>query len=222
MDTQDLIQLIAQEVIKKLGELDIEKNRPEKILIADNRSIENEKLYEKLVPIWKNTKFIDHFSYEGCKNLDYIIIPNLYNKDLARIALGIDEGEVASVVIEGILHGKKIIVLEDGIYYRKFEDSFNPHFYNLLRSYEKSLIDFDIEIIKEENLFHFLKNQEKSKKENIRIKNKINKKVVTQVDIEKLYNKGFQTIYINEKSILSPLAQDYIRMEKIDILREQG
>ncbi|WP_129599619.1 hypothetical protein [Anaerophilus nitritogenes] len=220
MNTQNLIQLIAQEVIKKLGEFDIEKNRSEKILIADSRSIENEKLYEKLTSIWKNTKFIDHFSHEDCKDLDYIIVPNISNKDLARIAQGIDEGEVASVVVDGILYGKKIIVLEDGIYYRKFEASSNPHFYNLLRNYEKTLIDFDIEIIKEENLFHFLKNQEKNKKENMTMENKINKKVITQVDVEKLYDQGFQTIYINEKSILSPLAQDYIRMEKIDILRE--
>lgn len=226
MEIDNLVKLVTEEVLKKLDLFNDERKqlKSKKILILDNLFNENEKLYKKIASKWENTRFLNEINIKNeIESFDYIIVPKLSNKDLASIALAIDNSQISTIITDGLLYGKEIVVIKEGIYYRKFKKCINNSFYNMLETYEKQLINFGINIIKEENLFSILENNEgkdkNSMSKQILNENKITKKVVIESDIIKLFEQGYKEICVNEKAIVSPLALDYIKLNGINIIR---
>ncbi|WP_432408078.1 hypothetical protein [Wukongibacter sp. M2B1] len=237
MNTESLIKIITEEVLKRVTMLSSQdsKEKSKSILILDLISNQNMESYGEIKSKWSNTKFLDDYSQvDGVDSFDYIIIPELSNRDLVNIALGDSKSEASEVIIDGIFKGKKIIVLEEGICYRKFKSTVNENFFNMFKEYEEKIVSFGLEIVSKEKLMDCLDNEEpkeklqdrsceetkrssKKEKEETIVEPSINKKVVSESDIEKLWIQGYSTIKIDKKSIITPLAKDFIRTNEIDI-----
>ncbi|WIF95531.1 hypothetical protein [Caminicella sporogenes] len=229
MNTDKLISIITEEVLKRITVLSLQnsKDKSKSILILD--SISNKNSYDEIISKWKDIKFLDDYCHEeGVDLFDYIIVPKLSSKDLVGIAIGDIRSDVSEIIIDGVFKGKKVIVFEEGISYRKFKNTANKNFFNMFKGYEEKIISFGIEIVRKKDLTECLDNGYcKSENEISNETNKvleeiikeavITKKVISEKDIENLWNKGYKTIAIDKKSIITPLAKDFIRTNQINI-----
>ncbi|WDV45092.1 hypothetical protein PV797_16420 [Clostridiaceae bacterium M8S5] len=217
MDIKHIIEMVTKEVLNRLesaGEIKDSK----KVLIAGNKSKEYEKLYELLSINYSNILFLDQIGQGvDLAQIDYIIVPKLENNALAKLALGVADDEVTLAISETLLRGKQITLLEEGIAYRKFKGLANASYYDMFKSYEEKLKEYGMTIIKQEDL-HL---QKSKTDETLKIgKTVINKKIIVESDVKKVYEAGHDTIQINDKSIISPLASDYIKINDINITKK--
>lgn len=239
MNTEALIKIITEEVLKRVSMLSpqVGKEKSKSILILDSSSNQNKSLYEAITSRWRDTKFLDHCSLDnGIEAFDYIIVPELSNKDLVNMALGAPQGEICEAIVDAILQGKNIMVLEEGICYRKFKDTANENFLNMFKAYEEKTLSFGVEILSAEDIVEYLEGrssnegmQNKAVEEN-ESKNQekldsnqeaeINAKVVSEGNLERLWSKGYKNISVDEKSIITPLAMDFIRINGINIIKK--
>ncbi|WP_432663248.1 hypothetical protein R9X47_22050 [Wukongibacter baidiensis] len=240
MNTDSLIKIITEEVIKRLSILNQERHqeKAESILILDRVSEKKQDNYEIIKSKWSKTKFLDDYLREdGIDLFDYIIVPNLSNKDLASIAVGNPQSEISQIIIESIFLGKTVIVLEEGICYREFESTANKNFFNMFKAYEEKIVGFGVDVVREEELMAYLDKgackeevKDESKPEAIKAQKQegaevtqkatISRKLISERDIEKLWNRGYKTISTDKRSIITPLAIDFIRRNEINIIRK--
>lgn len=168
------------------------------------------------------------FSYEDHMELGDIVIITDFKIDLmSNIATLSGENKKAQYVIKMLLQGKKVYVFEDGIEYKKYKGTSPKSLYNEFLAYENKLKSFGINFIKclseieiksykEEYLSNECVDVEDNKRSNFYIKNK---KVISEGDLIKPYLDGKRTIVIDKKSIITPLAEDYIRIHNLIVKR---
>lgn len=229
MNTDSLINIITEEVLKRITMLSSEnlKERSKRILILDSIANKNKYNHGEVISKYSDTKFLDDYSNkEGVDSFDYIIAPELSNNDLVSIAIGVSESEISKIIIDAILKGKKVIVLEEGMYYKKFKDTANKNFFSMLKGYEEKIISFGIEIVRKEELADCLDEEKikvstetlnKELDQNQAKEIMITKRVICEREIEQLWKKGYRTIVVDKKSIITPLAKDFIRNYEINI-----
>ena len=168
------------------------------------------------------------FSYEDHMELGDIVIITDFKIDLmSNIATLSGENKKAQYIIKMLLQGKKIYVFEDGIEYKKYKGTSPKSLYNEFLDYENKLKSFGINFIKclseieiksykEEYLSNECVDVEDNKRSNFYIKNK---KVISEGDLIKPYLDGKRTIIIDKKSIITPLAEDSVRIHNLIVKR---
>lgn len=223
MKVDNLVRIIAQEVLKQIKESKEYSSiiKKKNILILDDRTEKDYKDYEDIIIGGANIEFFDEFQCNNLDSYDYILVPCLSNRDLSSIALGLEQSKISSTIIEGILRGKKIIIFEKGIEYRKFEATANAAFFNVFREYEEKLCGFGIEIMARECISMIIENlgsKDKFESKDSIKKLTIDKKVITEKDIYDIYNNGCKTIYLSKESIITPLAKDFIKLNRIHVI----
>lgn len=256
---EKLINAITEEVMKRLKELihneeeKCEKKLP-KLLCID---LENKDIYDELAE-----KFEIH-SLEYKEDLDAydgIVLGKLGNRELTNLALGSHCGVREQVIIDSILRGKNIYILEEEIQYRKFQSTCNKVFYRLYQQYEAKILSYGIKLVKKDDILERLcdkkivkihnedsiiqteKILEKSLNNTIQVQNKdeninyveentfykesdniksitLDKRLIIETDLKKMRKKGIKEVIISSNSIITPLAKDYIRVNKLKVTR---
>lgn len=214
MEKDILVQKIVSEVLKKIEE--DKKVRERKILFLEEESEEIKLKYSLFISDWEEIDFIDE-GIDEIKNYNLIICPKLSIMDLVDITNGRPSSKISSIIIEAILYGMKIICLEEGIYYREFSSSSNEKFYSMMAEYEKKLLSFGVEVIKCSQIKNSLNNIYGENKSSCKEDGYVDKNVVTQSDIESLYDNGYRKIYIKKDSLITPLAKDYVNMNHLEL-----
>lgn len=214
MEKDILVQKIVSEVLKKIEEDKEIKER--KILFLEEGLEETKLKYSLFISDWDEIDFIDE-GIDEIKNYDLIICPKLPIMDLVDIANGRPSSKISSIIIEAILYGVKVICLEEGIYYRKFKNLSNEKFYLMMTGYEKKLLSFGVEIVKCSQIKNSLNNIYEENKSSCDKDVYLDKKVVTQSDIERLYDNGHRKICIKKDSLITPLAKDYVNMNHLEL-----
>lgn len=209
MDIEKFIETITRKVIEEL-----EKNKKEekKILLLTSNKDEVKNKYSLFISKWEKVDFI-HDDKISIDSYSIILCPELMNEDLIDIAIGKQNSIISSIIVEAILRGKKIICMEEGLLYKNFENSSNKNFYNIFEEYKKKLESYGIEFIKYTELGNIINSLEN--RENGIVP--INRKVITESDIEKVWLDGINNIKISRSSIITPLAEDYIVDKQIKI-----
>lgn len=217
MDTKELIEYITKEVMKRIQNTNTDKlnERKDKILTVDF-SIEN--VLEKV----KEDFYIDHLEDLNedvvVDSYKCILIGSMTNKELVNIALGLPNDKISSIIIDFILRGKRVYVLNEGIKYHKYNDSSNISFYNMMKSYEERLETFGINFVNEKDISGLFADNIRAK-ESVDENNQyvIKEKIVTESLIRQIYQGGYTEIVTNKATIITPLAKDYIRTNGIGI-----
>lgn len=221
MDTKELIEYITKEVMKRIQNTNTDKlnERKDKILTVDI-SIEN--VLEKV----KEDFYIDHLEDLNedvvVDSYKYILIGSMTNKELVNIALGLPNDKISSIIIDFILRGKRVYVLNEGIKYHKYKDSSNIPFYNMMKSYEERLETFGINFVNEKEISGLFADNMRAKEsvdENVDKNNQyvIKEKIVTESLIRQIHQGGYTEVVTNKATIITPLAKDYIRTNGIGI-----
>lgn len=206
MEIEDSIKLIIDRVMEILKEDEIKGTKDILFLCKE----EDKERYSLFIPDWSGIRFIGEEKY-GFKT---IILPCLSNKDLIDIVSGAGETRESIIVVNGIMEGKRIIILEEGIYFKRFKDSCNPNFYNMMENYIGRIKSFGIIFAKGEDLEKHIKH----------IKNEepyygLNKTLITQSDLENIILSNGLIIKINKNATITPLAMDTIKEKQWIISR---
>lgn len=221
MDYDKLVDLIVQEIYKKF-----EQN--------NNSQLNNKK---NMVILWdenldKYKKFQDEFnlnSYNNeIKDCDILIIGGLCLRGLSNLALGTSVSEEERFILRMLMKGKYVYLIEEGLEYRKYKKSAPKTLYNKYIRFEEDLRSYGIQIIKDFSMIALnLKDQnviEKDMEEKIEsnqcsVTELTNKKVISESDLRKPQMKGLKTIIVDKKSIITPLANDFIKIHHLKVKR---
>lgn len=233
MDFDKLVALITEQVLNNIKN---NTSTKKKVLILSNEN--NNKIQELL-----GNEF-DLEYYEDNVDLDsyeHIICPKLCTNGLASLALGIGSSKMLSKMIEAIFMGKNVMVLEEGMEYRKFKVTAPKTLYKTFLEYEEKVRNFGVIIVPTYSLKDELNN--KKTKNNlvetatVKVNNDLvfhqevqaseikdslyirNKKLIAESDLRKIYMNGVRNVTVDKNSILTPLAKDFIRINHLNITR---
>lgn len=224
MEYDNLVNLIVEEIYNKIRESPRNNNTRKKAVVMQKDNIE--KYYEILGNEY------DLVSYdESIKDCDVLIVPRLCLRGMGNLANLTCSTKEEHFIIKVLMNGKKVYIMEDGMYYKKYKNTAPKQLYNKYLDFERQLISYGIEILS--SSFNNTYGVEDDKyQNNIKdINSKIsmsksseitNKKLISEADIRKQYISGSRTIVIDSKSIVTPLARDFIRNNHIEIMRKSG
>ena len=209
MDNEVLIESILKKVseeLKKIEEVEMTKsNNDEKIVnfLGDDTLLKDE--LSKKVKIQDNLNLRNKWSdISDDSNSKKIIISTLCIDGLISIAQG-----KKNFVIDTLLNGGQVYVVEEGIIYKQYT---TPKM--LLKTYDEYLEkikSYGIKIIKRNDVSTLFE-----KKEEISIYG-----IITESKLRKLDLRN-KKIILNSNNKITSLAQDYIKQNNIEVQSERG
>ncbi len=223
MDQEKLIESIIKEVMLRLVEQhtinDLENAiRKEKILAIamSDHQILSEIRHRYRIDFYEGHK--EHEEPIDIHVYDAILLGSISHQELVHISMGLANNPVSSLVIEAILSGKKIYILNEGITYQRYEDTSNTNFYNMLKGYEEQLKAFGIEWIDANEIVEKIENSEAIDEEKMTEQYVVQVKIITESLAKQYQEKGCKRLLINKNTIVTPLAWDYLRDKKIKMI----
>lgn len=222
MNYDKLVDLIVQEVYKKLqeGVKSTTKNKTAVIigecdLTAAGKALEG--CYNVV-------------AYNKDEKADVIVVSALTIKAMANLATLTGTNDEENFIVKSLMEGKKVYILKDGIEYRKYKNTAPKALYNKYLEFEKELKLYGVNIIehisccmesdiKQETTVEASPIEELSLGEaalNLELRNK---KLISEADIRKPFKNGMKFLIIDKKSILTPLANDFIRIHNLKVKR---
>ena len=222
MEYDNLVNIIVEELYKKLKETPSNDTRKKAVVLEKN--------IDKYYKMLGNEYEIVSYS-ENIKDCDVVIVPTLCLKGMGNLANLTCSTKEEHFIIKMLMKGKKIYILEEGMYYKKYKNTAPKQLYSKYLEFERQLINYGIEILGSSL------NNTYTLQDNIYIDNKLdnapkrvanktaeitNKKLISESDIRRQYITGSNVIVIDSKSIITPLARDFIRLNHIEIMRKSG
>ncbi|MCM1991239.1 hypothetical protein [Oceanirhabdus seepicola] len=237
MDMEKLVNDITEEVMIRVKELPNQVNIDlQRILVAaSNESEMYKSILNKLDTFPREIDSLENLNQDlDC--YEDIILCGLDNRELANLALGVECGQKEHIAIKGILKGKRIFLIEEGIEYRQYQNTANKVFFSMYMEYERKLISYGITLVKKENILKVLNNKNdcsalqcgcvlelqnelKDLEEGTSIFDFTDKKLVSEADLKKMFKSGIESIKIRKRTVVTPLAKDFIRTNHMNVSR---
>lgn len=238
MNYDNLVDLIMEEIYKKINSNELKvSNKPKAVVVFEQ---DNNK-FDLLKDEFEIVKFD-----KSIRECEIVIVSRLCMRGLSNLALGNSTSDEERFILKMIMKGKKVYVLDEGIEYKKYKDTAPKTLYKKFISFEDEVRKFGVEIIKDLNTItknklnvkSELVNTIGSKKEdtkalnkdalkltsveNMKIDNEFsldlrNKKLISEADLRKPTINGVKNILVNKKSIITPLAVDFMRIHHLKL-----
>ncbi|CEH34073.1 TIGR02536 family ethanolamine utilization protein [Romboutsia lituseburensis] len=231
MNYDNLVNLIVEEIYKKINSTDKLEitNKPKAVLIYENNQERFNFLKEDLdiVPFEKSVR-----------DCEVIIVSKLCMRGLCNLALGNSVSDEERFILKMLMKGKKVYVLDEGIEYKRYKETAPKALYNKYLSYEDEILKFGVEVVKDlsaitlkdkintnkiENLgLNSL--DKKTSSEEVKIDDEFSldlrtKKLISESDLRKPMVNGIKNVIVSKKSILTPLATDFMRIHHLKLKR---
>ncbi len=217
MDTQNLIEVLAREVLKEIAK---RKNKN----LSENKEIIPEKLEtiaflgnDEILKdeLKKETSFLENVKLDstweeigkeekGNENKKRLVVSTLGINELIELSQG-----KKSIVTEFLFNGEEVVLVEEGLEYKKYTKP--EALINLYDKYLEKVQEFGIKIVKRtevKNIFNA--------KEKVYLKG-----LITESRLKRLGLKN-QTLEVDAKSKITSLAMDYIKENSIELCYERG
>ncbi|MDO7976872.1 MULTISPECIES: hypothetical protein [Oceanotoga] len=211
MNTKELVELITVEVIKRL------KLKNKKKLLVLNEG------FKSLDDLLTDYEIIHYSEDLELKDFDEIYLGKMDLKMISHLANGIIINEIEDLILKSLLKDKKIFLFSEDIELKKFNNTKNTNLYKIFNQNIENIKNIGIIILDEKidikeniNINTKYKNEVKEE-DSIILKNKL----ITENELKKLGLKNGSKINIGNKSIITPLAKDYIRIHKIRLTKSQ-
>jgi ethanolamine utilization protein len=219
----NIVNLIVEEIYKKLNNNEV-ANKPKAVLLwEDNKAKFN---------ILNNEFDILNFD-KNIKSCEILIVSKLCMRGLCNLALGNSTSDEERFILKMLMKGKKVYILDEGIEYKRYKETAPKALYNKYLSYEDELKTFGIEVIKDLNCITTKKNsfiqheevkKDDCKTEIFKIDDEFsldlrNKKLISESDLRKPQMNGVKSIIVSKRSIITPLATDFIRIHHLKLKR---
>lgn len=219
MNYENMINTIVEEVYKKINSINEIENKPKAVLLYEDNNKEQFKFLKQRFEVVNFEKSI--------RDCQIVIISKLCMRGLCNLAVGHSVSDEERFILKMLMKGKKVYVLEDGIEYKRYKKTAPKALYNKYMSYEDEIINFGVEIIKDINFIYLddVKKENLSKtKKDIEINdefslNLTNQKLISESDLKKPMISGIKNVLVDKKSIVTPLAKDFIRIHHLKLKR---
>lgn len=220
LDREALIQAVADEVYKRLQQNQTVEATPAVKPKAVLLSTEPVSKLEGML----NPHYDVQYYEESLRDCDLIIIPTLCIQLLSNLANGISAGNRERFVLTMLLKGKKVIALEEGLLYRKYKATAPVLLYKLYSEFADKLENYGIRIVQTPELLAACLEENGQAdvqpiEDNPSEQNVLSKKVITEAELKQCHFRNIKTVVIDRNSIITPLAQDYLRMQKMHVHR---
>ncbi|NMS89376.1 ethanolamine utilization protein [Clostridioides difficile] len=238
MNYDKLVDLIIEEIYKKINndELNV-SNKPKAVTVFEQDSNKFNLLKEEFEIVEFN---------KNIKECEIVIVSKLCMRGLSNLAFGNSTSDEERFILKMLMKGKKVYILDEGIEYRRYKDTAPKALYKKFLSFEDEIRKFGVEIIKDLNAISKDKLSIKSgtlsaigiEKEDKKTLNKDaislintestninnefsldlrNKKLISEADLRKPTINGVKNILVNKKSIITPLAIDFMRIHHLEL-----
>lgn len=226
MDYDKLIEFIVDEIYKKLENQVVKENNdlPKCVLMWER----DEEKYKFL-----NDKFKVLNYNKDIKDCDVLVISRLCLRGLCNLAMGNSVSDEERFILKMIMSGKKVYVMEDGLEYKRYKQTSPKTLYNKYLNFEKEIKSYGVEIINNpKSILNEAKviYKEESTKENKEMSIAVNlnentldlrsKKLISESDLRKPQINGIDKILLGKRSIVTPLANDFIRIHNLKVDKE--
>lgn len=231
MNYDNLVNLIVEEIYKKINctdKLEI-TNKPKAVLIYENNKERFNFLKENF----------DVVSFEkDIRDCEMIIVSKLCMRGICNLALGNSVSDEERFILKMLMKGKKVYVLDEGIEYKRYKETAPKALYNKYLSYEDEILKFGVEVVKDLNSITSKAKINTNKVENLSlnildkktlrekeiIDDEISldlrtKKLISESDLRKPMVNGIKNIVVSKKSIITPLATDFMRIHHLKLKR---
>ncbi len=213
MDTQNLIEVLAREVLKEIEKRENEK-LPENKEVISKKSVvtaflgNDEVLKDEL----KNeTSFMDNVKLDSTwedvrqnENKKVLVVSTLGINDLIDLSQG-----RKSIITEFLFNEGEVLLVEEGLEYKKYTKP--AALISLYDEYVKKVQEFGIKVVKRTEIKNTF-----GAKEKVYLKG-----LVTESRLRKLGLKN-QILEVDAKSKVTSLAMDYIKENSIELYYERG
>lgn len=231
MNYDNLVNLIVEEIYKKINctdKLEI-TNKPKAVLIYENNKERFNFLKENF----------DVVSFEkDIRDCEIIIVSKLCMRGICNLALGNSVSDEERFILKMLMKGKKVYVLDEGIEYKRYKETAPKALYNKYLSYEDEILKFGVEVVKDLNSITSKAKINTNKVENLSlnildkktlrekeiIDDEISldlrtKKLISESDLRKPMVNGIKNVVVSKKSIITPLATDFMRIHHLKLKR---
>ena len=212
MDTQNLIEVLAREVLKEIAKRENEKLSENNEIISKKSVLtvflgNDEVLKDELK---KETSFMENIKLDStweeigqCENKKRLIVSTLGINELIELSQG-----RKSVITEFLFNDGEVVLVEEGLEYKKYTKP--AALINLYDGYLDKVREFGIKVVKRmevKNVF--------CTKEKVYLKG-----LITERRLRKLELKN-QILEVDAKSKITSLAMDYIKENSIELCYER-
>lgn len=221
MDRENLIEDIVNELMNRL------RNVSKRVCVIGDIPEDN---YRN-----NDIEFVPCSSY--CLDDDIILITTMSPVMLANLANGMARTREEEIILDCLLNGKKVYILEDAYEYQRYKRIAYKALYHLYQDYEMKFNNYGIQVIQNPLEIVFNEKVNYNKKQYQQCVDQSYKNgfdatntTIGKVDWRKkhlLLEKDFMNsridssriVLITEECIITPMARDYIREHQIHIER---
>jgi len=233
MNTEALVELIARRVMEQLRALSGQPaiNKPKSSVLVVGDCQDRQQLEQMLGNSYQLTYTRDQQGNAAINpdEFDHIVLATLPNSLLSALAIGLERGSEGCVIVESLLLGKTVYILEEGIAYRRYRQTANPAFYQVFADKEATLSSFGMKVVKLAQLTDAFTGNETTKDvyESASTKSMIctnlpaskgvhviTNRVVGEKDLRTCYEQGYRSIKMPERAVITPLARDFLRLKE--------
>lgn len=226
LDPKVLIEAVAAEVMKRLQQapaIELMEGKKIALLLTSERSPALESVL--------NRHFEVQYYDESVRDCDLLIIPMMCIQLLANLGNAISAGARERFVLTMLLKGKRVIALEEGLIYRKYKQTSSKMLYKQYDDFVTKLQNYGIRIVRESELLNVsledgrpseFQETTLSKTASIETASQpelLNRKLITEAEVKKCHLQNVNEIVVGRHAIITPLAQDYMRLMKMSVLR---
>ncbi|WP_199925004.1 TIGR02536 family ethanolamine utilization protein [Paenibacillus sp. IHBB 10380] len=221
LDREALIQTVTEEVYKRVQQRQAAQTMPTVKQKAVLLSAEPASELENMLNEHYDVQYYD----ESIRDCELVIIPKICIQLLSNLANGISAGNRERFLLTMLLKGKKVVALEEGLAYRKYKPTAPVLLYKLYEGQADKLCSFGIRFVPTmELLSACLENAEvadvhtelEATPSGLEV---LSRKVITEAELKKYHLRNIREIVVDRNSIITPLAQDYLRMQQMNIHR---
>ena len=212
MDTQNLIEVLAREVLKEIAKRENEKLSENNEIVSKKSVLtvflgNDEVLKDELK---KETSFMENIKLDStweeigqCENKKRLIVSTLGINELIELSQG-----RKSIITEFLFNDGEVVLVEEGLEYKKYTKP--AALINLYDGYLDKVREFGIKVVKRTEVKNVFCTKEK-----VYLKG-----LVTERRLRKLELKN-QTLEVDAKSKITSLAMDYIKENSIELCYER-
>lgn len=217
---ETLVRQVTEEVQKRLRNR-IPAQRPHLVILAPQPLPELEAIL--------GAQFAISYYREGVSDCDLVLIPEICLRLLGNLANGLSTTSREQFVFTMLLAGKKVFALEEGFLHRQYKQTAPFRLYKMYENYAEIMHQHGICIVPASGLLPGLLRDERpaaagEKTEPVsatgQLPEVLTKKVITEADLKKYYLNHITEIVIEQQSLLTPLAHDYLKAQQMTVRRK--
>ncbi len=149
-------------------------------------------------------------------NYSKLVITNIDVSELHSISIGVPKGETSKLVLDFLLNGKEVILIDTALTFRRYQYTANNNLYSLYENYLETVKSFSVKVISESEFYYNIQGEKAPvvKEEQY----KFSGNLLTEKEVQEAFNKKFDTIVVNKKCLVTSLAKDIAREYNISIV----